>query len=263
MMTKSISFVAIASLLGSVAHAEDAASPFSANISLTSNYKYRGQDQGSLTPTKTVRPAIQGGFDWSAGGFYIGNWNSSIGWLSDSLGGASIEMDFYGGYRGEIVKDVGFDVGILRYQYPGSSIANTTELYGAVSYGPASLKYSHTISSDYFGYGGGVYKGRNTGYLDLSANFPIVDALIVNAHIGYTRFASDLRDNVADTSGGTLPNYYDYKVGVTYDLSKMGASGMSISGAVVGANKKDSFKYSSDGASVNKAAVIVTLTKTL
>ena len=269
-MNKSILFLAIASTLGTAAYAEDPPpSPFSANISLTTNYKYRGQDQGSLTPTKALRPAVQGGFDWTQNGFYVGNWNSSIGWIPDSLGGASIEMDFYGGYRGEIVKDVGYDVGVLRYQYVGSAFANTTEIYGLISYGPASLKYSHTVSSDYFGFGQagqlGPVKGRNTGYLDLSANFPVVDALTLNAHIGYTRFASALRDGttgVLGSDGKPLPNYYDYKLGVTYDLSKFAGAGVSISGAIVGANKKDSF-LTSDGTSVNKARFIATLTKTL
>jgi uncharacterized protein (TIGR02001 family) len=246
-MTKSILFLAIASTLGVAAHAEDPAPfPLTANISLTSNYKYRGQDQGSA-PSRTLRPAIQGGFDWTMNGFYLGNWNSSIGWLS----GSSAEMDFYGGYRGEIVKDVGYDVGILRYQYNGGAIANTTEIYGAVSYGPASLKYSHTVSKDYFGYGGGTYTGRNTGYLDLSANFPVVEGLTINTHVGYTRYAADLRDNVG------VPNYYDYKLGVTYDLSKFAGSGVSIAGAVVGANKKDFY------GDINKARVILTLSKTL
>ena len=249
-MNKSILFLAIASMLGTAAHAQDAAapvaSPFTANISLTTNYKYRGQDQGEL-PSKTVKPAVQGGFDWSGGGFYLGNWNSSIGWIS----GSSVEMDFYGGYKGEIVKDVGFDVGVLRYQYPGAGVANTTELYGAASWGPATLKYSHTVSDDYFGWGGGVYSGRNTGYLDLSANFPVVEGLTVNTHVGYTRYASELRDNV------NVPNYYDYKVGVTYDLSKFAGAGVSISAAYVGANKKDFY------GDINKGRFIATLTKAL
>ncbi len=262
-MNKSLLVIAVASTLAAGARAEDPPSPFTANISLTTNYKYRGQDQGSLTPTKNLRPAIQGGFDWTQNGFYLGNWNSSIGWIPDSLGGASIEMDFYGGYRGEIVKDVGYDVGILRYQYIGSGYANTTEIYGSLSYGPASLKYSHTVSKDYFGFCGSVCKGRNTGYLDLSANFPIIDLLTLNTHIGYTRFASDLRDNVSGTDGNKLPNYYDYKIGLTYDLSKIAGAGVSLSGAIVGASKKDSFNYSTDGASVNKARFIATLTKTL
>ncbi|HWI09911.1 MAG TPA: TorF family putative porin [Burkholderiaceae bacterium] len=268
-MNKSILLLAITSTLGTAAYAEDPppAPPFTANISLTTNYKYRGQDQGSLTPTKAMRPAVQGGFDWTMNGFYVGNWNSSIGWIPDSLGGSSIEMDFYGGYRGEIVKDVGYDVGVLRYQYIGSGFANTTEIYGSVSYGPASLKYSHTVSEDYFGFAGAAFgsgfKGRGTGYLDLSGNFPVMDVLTINAHVGYTRFSSDIRDNIPDTNGGTIPNYYDYKLGVTYDMSKFAGAGVTLAGAVVGASKKESFKYSSDGQSVNKARFIVTLTKTM
>ncbi|MEO7245250.1 MAG: TorF family putative porin, partial [Rubrivivax sp.] len=112
---------------------------------------------------------------------------------------------------------------------------------------PATLKYSHTVSKDYFGFGSGVDSGRNTGYLDLTANYPIAPSLTLNGHIGYTRFSKDLRDNVM------LPNYYDYKVGVTYELG----SGFSIAGAVVGANKKDFF------GDVNKTRVIATLTKSL
>jgi uncharacterized protein (TIGR02001 family) len=273
-MKKSILLSVFLSLVVGIAHAQTAApaeaasaaapeaSPFTANVSLTTNYKYRGQDQGSF-PTKAVRPAIQGGFDWTMNGFYVGNWNSSIGWLGSA---ASMEMDLYGGYRGEITKDVTYDVGILRYQYVGAAVANTTEIYGSIAYGPASLKYSHTVSSDYFGFGSfgvnGPVKGRNTGYLDLSGNFPVMDVLTINAHIGYTRFASELRDNVLGSDGNSLPNYYDYKIGATYDLSKFAGSGVSIAGAIVGASKKDSFQDGS-GTSINKARLIVTLTKTL
>lgn len=249
-MKKSILFIAVTSILGATARADDApaapASPFTANISVTTNYKYRGQDQGS-SPSKTLRPAVQGGFDWTQDGFYLGNWNSSIGWDP----GASVEMDFYGGYRGEITKDVTYDVGILRYQYNGGGIANTTELYAQGGYGPLTLKYSHTISRDYFGYGGGTYSGRNTGYLDLSGNFPVVDLVTLNGHLGYTRMAKDLRDNVG------VPSYIDYKLGVTYDLSKIAGSGVTLSGAIVGANKKGFY------GDINKARFIATLTKTL
>ncbi|KQW35198.1 TorF family putative porin [Rhizobacter sp. Root404] len=244
-MTKSILFLAIATTLTGAAYAEDPAAPFplTANISLTSNYKYRGQDQGNN------KPAVQGGFDWSANGFYIGNWNSSIGFTN-----AGVEMDFYAGYKGEITKEFTYDVGILQYYYPQKDKTvdfNTTEIYGALSYGPATLKYSHTVSKDYFGWGGGTYSGRNTGYIDLSANFPLVDALTLNTHVGYTRYSSDLRNNVS------VPNYYDYKVGVTYDLSKFAGSGVSISGAVVGANKKDFY------GDINKVRFVATLTKSL
>ncbi|MFN9474564.1 TorF family putative porin, partial [Acidovorax sp.] len=66
------------------------------NVSLTTNYKFRGQDQ-DVSKARAVKPAIQGGFDYAFGesGFYVGNWNSSVDWLS----GNSIESDIYGGYK--------------------------------------------------------------------------------------------------------------------------------------------------------------------
>ena len=94
----------------SAAATEPAASPFTANINLTTKYKFRGQDQGN---TKWFSPALQGGFDWSQNGFYVGNWNSNV-----SFSNAALEMDFYGGYKGEITKDFAYDVGILQYYYP-------------------------------------------------------------------------------------------------------------------------------------------------
>jgi uncharacterized protein (TIGR02001 family) len=239
---------------------------FTGNINVTSNYKFRGQDQGTL---KTWSPAVQGGFDWTANGFYLGNWNSNV-----SFGG-NIEMDLYGGYRGEIVKDVGYDVGILQYYYPHNGDStninfNTTEIYGAVSWQWLSLKYSHTVSNDYFGIGqiqesAGVAprpKGRNTGYLDLSGNYPVMDKLVLNAHLGYTRYASDLRnasfttddgeDGITTTNVG-VPNYTDWKLGLTYDLG----SGFSVAGAVVGASKKSFY------GDVNKTRAIITLSKSM
>ncbi len=54
---------------------------------MTSNYKFRGQDQGTL---KGWSPAVQAGFDWTANGFYVGNWNSNISFAGN------IEVDFYG-----------------------------------------------------------------------------------------------------------------------------------------------------------------------
>ena len=55
-----------------------AASPLAFNISLASNYKFRGQDQDQ-SKTGGFKPALQGGVDYAfANGFYVGNWNSTI-----------------------------------------------------------------------------------------------------------------------------------------------------------------------------------------
>ncbi|MDZ4055982.1 MAG: TorF family putative porin, partial [Polynucleobacter sp.] len=96
-----------------------------ANVSLTTNYKFRGQDQDT-SKVKAVKPALQGGFDYTFGetGFYVGNWNSSVDWLS----GNSLESDLYGGYKFK-AGGADLDVGALTYIYPGNSNGNTTELY--------------------------------------------------------------------------------------------------------------------------------------
>jgi len=232
-MKKSVlAFTALALFAGAAA-ADDG---LSANLTLATKYKYRGQDQSD--PQKDVVPAIQGGFDYTVGGIYLGNWNSSIGFANGT------EMDFYGGYKGE-ASGIGYDVGLLTYYYPGtgSSPLNTTELYGALSYSIVTLKYSHTVSNKYFG----IVEGQGTGYLDLSANYEISKGLTLNAHIGLTRLPGDAKNLTG------LVNYTDYKLGATYDLGK----GLSVSGAYVGATKKDVW------GDINKGRVIVALTKAL
>ncbi|WP_287803926.1 TorF family putative porin [Diaphorobacter sp.] len=222
-----------------------ASAQLTANVSLTSNYKFRGQDQ-DVNRIKAVNPAIQGGFDYSFGdsGFYVGNWNSSVDWLS----GNSIEADFYGGYKFK-AGEVDLDVGALTYVYPGNTNGNTTELYGAATYGPFTAKYSHTVSKDYFGWAGAKTssnRGRNTGYLNLAFAQEVAPSVKLKASVGYTRFASDIKDL-------GVPNYVDYSVGGAYDFG----AGLSLSAAVAGANKKGFF------GDANKARLIVSLTKTL
>lgn len=253
-----------------------ASAQLTGNVSLTSNYKFRGQDQdvigsGGFAKTRAVKPAIQGGFDYAFGesGFYVGNWNSSVNWLN----GNSIESDIYGGYKFKAgVFDL--DFGALAYIYPGNSRGNTTELYGAATWaneaiGAFTLKYSHTVSKDYFNYAGNKdgsgLKGRNTGYLNLAYTKEIVPKVTFKAAVGYTRMSSDIR------SLG-YKSYVDYNVGAAYDFG----NGLSLAGSVQGANKKSSYLLVSNpgvdfgfgpvGAqtwSPNKARFIVTLTKTL
>ena len=223
-----------------LAHAE-----LTANIALTTNYKFRGQDQDA-SRSRALKPALQGGFDYSFGdsGFYVGNWNSSVDWLP----GNSLETDFYGGYKFKAA-DVDWDVGMLTYVYSGNANGNTTEIYGSGTYGPFTAKYSHTVSKDYFGWvgakAGSGLKGRNTGYLQFSYSQEVMPKVTLKASVGYTHFSSDIKDL-------GVPNYVDYSVGGAYDLG----DGFSAGAAVTGANKKAYF------GDVNKARLILTLSKT-
>jgi uncharacterized protein (TIGR02001 family) len=234
---------AATALFSAAAQADDG---LSANVSLVSKYKFRGQDQSD--PTKDMVPALQGGFDYALGSFYVGNWNSAVGFPNGT------EMDFYAGYKNK-VSVLDYDVGILQYYYPGSvsHILNVTELYGQLGWEFITAKYSLTVSDDYFG----LIGGKKTGYLDVSANYEVVKGLTINAHVGQTFLSGDAKSDPANqifANGTSGPvNYTDYKLGVTYDIGK----GFTVGGWAVGANKKNIW------GDVNKSRLVVALSKTM
>ena len=218
--------------------AAESTAGLSANVGLVTLYKYRGQDQyiGHSGKERWLRPAIQGGLDYDFGnGFYVGNWNSSLR-LPSSSGTAHAEMDFYGGYRFE-TGPLAWDTGVLRYQYPGAGVLNTTELYAAASYESVTLKYAHTVSDRYFG----IDDGKGTGYLSLAVSHPLRDDLSLQASVGRTF----LDDGAQATSG--YPDYTDYSVGLAWEARP----GTTLTAAVAGADKDDAWGV------VNKPKLIV------
>ena len=201
-MRKSILSTAVATalLVPGLAAAQAPASPITGNMSLVSDYRFRG-----LTQT-FEEPALQGGFDYAhSSGLYLGNWNSAI---SDSFyAGSPLEMDFYGGYKGT-AGALGYDVGVLYYYYPGSNLAgvgtiDNLEVYAGVSWKFLSLKYFHAVS-DFFG----APNTDGSNYIDLTANFDLGQGWGVNGHIGHQK--------VKNISAA---DYTDYKVGITKDIS--------------------------------------------
>jgi uncharacterized protein (TIGR02001 family) len=229
------------------------ASPLSFNIDITTNYKFRGQDQ-DLSRTSAFKPALQGGVDYAfANGFYLGNWNSTVNFFDLNNNRARLEMDFYGGYKWNI-GDFGLDVGALQYYYPGATKANTTELYLGGTYGPFSAKYSSTVSKGYFGAGYLTNDGRGTGYLNLAFAKEVATNLTFKAAIGQTSFKSAVKN-------AGIPNFSDYSVGASYDLG----SGLSLAGYVQGATNKNAYQYIVNGStrSANRDLLLFTLTKAL
>ncbi|CAM3762535.1 TorF family putative porin [Polynucleobacter antarcticus] len=232
--------LAASSLLASAAFAQTAPaapepSPITANVTVVSDYRYRGISQSNM------KPAIQGGFDYAhESGLYLGNWNSSISWIGDGNSGvtAPIEMDFYGGFKKELIGE-GFasDVGVLQYVYPSrgaysaSTTAgpivnpNTTELYAAqnFTFGPLTgfVKFSYAVTPLF-----GNAKSAGSYYPDLTVNYDTgMWGLAVNAHVGYQYIAG--QQVVAGTP--TL-NYTDFKLGLTKDFG----GGLSLAAAYIG-----------------------------
>lgn len=219
-----------ATALPSLVQAQD--SPLSFNVSVTSDYRYRGISQTRL------KPALQGGLDYALpGGFYVGAWGSTIKWIKDWDVKGSVELDLYGGYKGEIIKDVGFDVGLLHYAYLGNKLADaggggifknadTTEVYGGVTYGPATLKVSYSVGN-LFGNFDFANDKKTSGslYTDLSATFDVA-GFSVTPHIGHQKVAKL-----------SVASYTDYSLTVSKELVK----GLSLSVALVGTDADDVF----------------------
>lgn len=202
--------VALTSPMFAVAAEPTPEHSLSGNFTIASEYIYRGIGQTNR------KPALQGGFDYAhSSGLYAGIWGSNISWLSD-IGGisSSVELDVYGGYKGNITDDLSFDVGVLTYNYPGTYPAgfvdaDTTEVYLGLGWQWLSAKYSHTTSSHIFGWTGtGGEKTRGSGYLELNASYDLGDGWGINGHIGHQRIKHN-----SDAS------YTDWKLGVTKELA--------------------------------------------
>jgi uncharacterized protein (TIGR02001 family) len=216
-----------------IAVAAEEASPhsFTGNFTLASEYIYRGIGQTNR------KPALQGGLDYAhTSGVYVGLWGSNVSWLSDMSGfsgspdiSSSIEIDIYGGYKGTFASDFSYDVGVLRYNYPGKYYSgfvdpDTTELYGSIGWKWISAKYSHVVSKNIFGWYNSVEgkKTRGSGYLEVNAALDLGNGFGINGHVGRQKIK-----NLSDAS------YTDWKIGGTYDTG-MGVVGL----AYIGTNAK-------------------------
>lgn len=248
---RSLALCALAGALvaPAAARAEQAGAPsaytLSANLSVASQYRYRG-----LMQTNN-QPAVQGGFDFShESGFYLGNWNSNVSWLSDGNADVSapIEMDFYGGYKGRLFDTVPFDLGVLQYYYPGDypsghTSPDTTELYAGAGYGPVFVKYSYAVTNLF-----GFAHSDGSQYVDLSGNFDTgVWGLTVNTHVGYQYVR-----NVDDAS------YWDWKLGLTKDFG----NGWSASAAYLDTNADRAVYTNAKGRYMGRATGLLTVTRT-
>ena len=93
--------LAVVALAMTVTTVTATAAEFAGNVAFASDYRFRGISQGDRSP------AIQGGFDIAAeNGVYFGAWASNV-----TFSGASIEMDYYVGWGGEINENTAVDVG--------------------------------------------------------------------------------------------------------------------------------------------------------
>ena len=173
----------------------------SANVALTSNYVFRGQTQTD------DGAAIQGSYDIKQSkddmGWYAGAFASNV----DLGGNTGLEVDLFGGWKGSFGKQsaMGYDVGVVIYEYTDSNTNGVTEVYAGVNYETAYVKL-------YMGNGSGI---DSYNYLDVGASFVVLEDIDLDLHAG--RYLSSPSSNDLSAALSTEVKGYDLSLGLTYE----------------------------------------------
>ena len=257
-MKKLVHALVLTGLVGAPALAmaaeEESPHKLSANVTLTSDYIFRGISQTGGDP------AIQGGFDYThSSGLYLGTWASNVGWIEDFQGydSGNMEIDLYGGFRGNIGKtDFTFDVGAIQYWYPGDkpsgvTDADTTEIYGAAGWKWFTAKYSYYVSDEVFGFA----NADGSYYLGLSGSLPIGES-------GFTLGASWGTFNFKNNSN---QDYDDWSFSGTYDMGKLSkvADGVTLGLKYTDTNADEAFWTDANNQELGKGTFTFWVAKAL
>lgn len=199
--------LSVTALCGGAAFADDAAAPapaitFSGNIAIATDYVFRGISQTGSAP------AVQGGFDASAGEFYVGTWASSINF-------APMEWDVYGGFK-PVTGAVSWDIGAIGYIYPSAKddAASFTYMEGYIkpSIAPTkntTLGLAFYVSPDFFAETGVAEYGEVNGSLALTKDLSFSGAF------GYQNI-DDVTGPLPGTKSG---HYFTWNAGATYTIA--------------------------------------------
>lgn len=178
--------IVLATAVASVLSSGAALAEFSGNAAVASNYIWRGVTQSH------DNAAGQGGLDWSHdSGLYAGTWVSNVDF---SGAGDGYEMDVYAGFGGE-AGGLGYDLGIISYQYPVTPNVNFTEAYisGTMSIVTVGAAYTFDAAS---GNDGGVFDSGDL-YVNGSVDFSAGKS-DVSVYAGSYMFTNDGEPGVGD-----------------------------------------------------------------
>lgn len=252
MKNKLLNTVLVAALaVPGVVMAEDAF-PLTANVGFTTDYIFRGISQTS------TNPAVQGGIDYAhSSGLYAGAWGSNVSWIADSgavaSGSVTMELDTYFGFRNTLANDFSYDVGFIRYNYPGDytsaagfAKADTDEIYGAIGYKWLTAKYSYGLGKFLT-----VPGASGTSYFEINASVPLEAAdVTLGAHVGKQTYKGAAADAFANT-----PTYTDYKLSVTKDIK-----GYVFGLAYTDTNASPFYTYAANGGDWAKGTAVLSVT---
>lgn len=212
--------LAASALMSASVFAADAPVTVSGSAAFTSDYLFRGVSQTSNNA------AVQGAMTFTHGsGLYFSLWGSSI-----ASGAGGLELDTLLGYGGK-AGDVSYDLGVMRYNYPGLNDNNAAfeadynEIYASVSMSGAKVGLNY--SPDYF------FESDKFMYLYASYGTEIA-GFGVSGTLGMNKFDSAAMMSQALGTTGTDDSYMDYKLAVSKTLG-----GVGVEGAYIGSDIDD------------------------
>lgn len=186
-LTTAYTALALLAMAGTASAAE-----FSATITGTTDYDFRGVTQSAQDP------AFQASIDFAAdSGFYAGVWASNVDW---GHGDPNVEIDYYAGWGGG--EDITWDLGISYYTYASAGDYNYAETY--LGLGWKYFEAKAWYSWDYAG-----LDGKNERYFEGNVTYPLPANFGLTGHIGYSN-GSGIGASFGQTS------YMDWSAGVTY-----------------------------------------------
>ncbi|MCJ2177480.1 TorF family putative porin [Novosphingobium album (ex Hu et al. 2023)] len=190
--------VAVPAMAQDADHDQQSAFTVSANVSLTSDYRFRGISSSNKDP------AVQGGIDVShESGLFVGTWASSIA----TYGGSNMELDVYGGYSGS-AGAVDYTLTALVYLYPGGSGVNYAEFSGSftTAAGPATVGVDLAWVPSQDNFGGDNFYIAGKGEVPLGGT-----KASLFGHFGYE-------------NGDAYFNKLDWEAGISYSAGPLTAS---------------------------------------
>lgn len=208
MRNRILSTIGVLALTGAASFSAQA--DFTANISVSNNYLWRG-----LTQT-TNDPALSGGIDYAhESGIYIGTWVSNVDYGDGDA--FSYENDLYIGYAGEY-EGISYDFGFLYYNYDEEADFDFGEIYGSLGYKGLSvtayvLTHTEADESDGIANAGRRYDlgFGSTYYISGDYSYEIRDGLELGFHVGY--HDGDFVDSF-NFANGTF-DYWDYNISIS------------------------------------------------
>jgi len=187
---------------------------FSGTATITTDYVFRG-----LSQTKED-PAVQASFDYKhPSGLFLGAWASNV---DETISEGNIEIDVYGGYRGQLFENLSYDLSIIYYWYPGAGHDpdwDYVELHGGLNYAFASLPLEPNVgvgfnySPDFYGEDGNAY------YYSGTLRFTLPYSFGLGFELGYQDVEGDrTTGNGRGLDAGDGYDYLFWKIGLSKEV---------------------------------------------